>query len=140
MKKVIRLTESELVGLVKKVLSEQDFKTLSDQGEKLKKYIGQTANLYTDPQNTKFVKQIRFEEIIVETDGDIQIRVKAERFPNYYFCNKPTVIFGFGGVEYYSNNLTPKLKADFCTTSVGGKPVPKATFASGNKSQPPNLA
>lgn len=140
MKKTIRLTESELVGLVKRILSEQDINKLGEQGEIMKKYVGETANLYTDPQNKKFVKQIRFEEIIPESDGKIQLRVRAETFPYYYFCNKPTLIFGFRAVEYYSNNLTPKFQKDFCTTSVGDKPVPKATFASANKSQPSNLA
>ena len=140
MKKVIRLTESELVGLVKRILSEQDINKLGEQGEILKKYIGETANLYADPQNTKLVTQIRFEKIIPETNGSIQIRAKNVTPPFYYYCNKPTLIFGFRGVEHYSNNLTPKFRKDFCTTSVGGKPVPKATFASADKSQPSNLA
>jgi hypothetical protein len=146
MKKTIRLTESELVGLVKRILSEQDFNKLGEQGEIMKKYVGETANLYTDPQNKKFVKQIRFEEIIPESDGKIQLRVRAETFPYYYFCNKPTLIFGSNiedaskPFEFYSNNLTPHFQKDFCTTSVGDKPVPKATFASTNKSQPSNLA
>jgi hypothetical protein len=146
MKKTIRLTESELVGLVKRILSEQDFNKLSALGEITKKYIDETANLYTDPQNKKFVKQIYFEQIIPESDGKIQLRVKGETFPYYYFCNKPTLIFGSNvedaskPFEFYSNNLTPHFQKDFCTTSVGGQSVRKATFASANKSQPSNLA
>jgi len=149
MKKVIRLTESELVGLVKRILSEQDFNKLGALGEITKKYIGETANLYKDPQNKKFVKQIHFEQITPEPDGRIQLMVKGETFPYYYYCNKPNVIVGIydknvivfdESFEFYSNNLTPKFQSDFCTTSVGDKPVPKATFASANKSQPSNLA
>ena len=149
MKKTIRLTESELVGLVKRILSEQDFNKLGALGEITKKYIGETANLYKDPQNKKFVKQIHFEEITPEPDGRIQLMAKGETFPYYYYCNKPNVIVGIydknvivfdESFEFYSNNLTPKFQKDFCTTSVGGQPVPKATFASTNKSQPSNLA
>jgi len=149
MKKTIRLTESELVGLVKRILSEQDFNKLGALGEITKKYIGETANLYKDPQNKKFVKQIHFEQITPEPDGRIQLMVKGETFPYYYYCNKPNVIVGIydknvivfdESFEFYSNNLTPKFQSDFCTTSVGDKPVPKATFASANKSQPSNLA
>ena len=149
MKKTIRLTESELVGLVKRILSEQDFNKLGALGEITKKYIGETANLYKDPQNKKFVKQIHFEEITPEPDGRIQLMAKGETFPYYYYCNKPNVIVGIydknvivfdESFEFYSNNLTPKFQKDFCTTSVGGQPVPKATFASANKSQPSNLA
>jgi hypothetical protein len=149
MKKTIRLTESELVGLVKRILSEQDFNKLGALGEITKKYIGETANLYKDPQNKKFVKQIHFEEITPEPDGRIQLMAKGETFPYYYYCNKPNVIVGIydknvivfdESFEFYSNNLTPQFQKDFCTTSSGDKPVPKATFASANKSQPSNLA
>jgi hypothetical protein len=94
MKKTIRLTESELVGLVKRILSEQDFNKLGALGEITKKYIGETANLYKDPQNKKFVKQIHFEEITPEPDGRIQLMAKGETFPYYYYCNKPNVIVG----------------------------------------------
>ena len=149
MKKTIRLTESELVGLVKRILSEQDFNKLGALGEITKKYIGETANLYKDPENKEFVKQIHFEQITPEPDGRIRIFVKGETNPYHYYCNKPNVIVGIYEktatttvvqFEFYSNNLTPKFQKDFCTTSVGGQPVPKATFASANKSQPSNLA
>ena len=40
---------------------------------------------------------------------------------------------------YYSNNLTTKLKNDFCTLSTGGASVPKSTFSSA-KTQTSNLA
>jgi len=149
MKKTIRLTESELVGLVKRILSEQDFNKLGALGEITKKYIGETANLYKDPQNKKFVKQIHFEQITPEPDGRIQLMVKGETFPYYYYCNKPNVIVGIydknvivfdESFEFYSNNLTPHFQKDFCSTNVGGQSVRKATFASTNKSQPSNLA
>lgn len=146
MAKIIKLKESDLVKLVKRVLKEQDFNKLGEQGEIIKKYVGETANLYSDPQNKKFVKQIHFEQIIPEDDGTIQLRVKSETLPYYYYCNKPTLIFGSNvkdaskPFEFYSNNLTPYFQKDFCTTSVGGQSVRKATFASANKSQPSNLA
>jgi hypothetical protein len=130
MKKIIRLTESDLVRLVKKVISEQDFQTLSDQGEKLKKYIGQTANLYKDPQNKDFAHQIRIEEFYFKPDGTISIMIKDGVNPYYYSCDKPTVIngvlywkkklseVGMKRFDFYSNNLTPKLQREELSSTL----------------------
>lgn len=134
----------------KKPLNEQttvDMTIIQDRTIKIKNYLGKTANLYSDPQNTKFVRQIPFESMWVEKDGTVIIRFNESTGQSdyAYSCSKPNQIetknwYSSEKPEsFYSNNLTPKLQQDFCTTSVGNAPVPNATFAS-NKSNPSNLA
>jgi len=67
MKKVVRLTESDLVNLVKKVLNEQQ-----------NNLVGKTVNLYKDKKQTQLYQTITIKNIELERDktGDIiQIKV-----------------------------------------------------------------
>jgi hypothetical protein len=130
----------------KKPLNEQttiNMDIVQGQTIKIKKYLGTTSNLYSDPQNKKFVKQIRFDEMFVQTNGTVSIRVGSDNY--FYDCTKPTLIQSNSTMKpgkvdnFYSNNLTPKLQQDFCTTSVGKVSVPRATNAS-NKTNISNLA
>lgn len=156
MNKIIKLTESDLKNLVKRIVKEQTVPNINDfpdWPQKAKKYLGKTANLYSDPQNKNFVRQIPFENMWVEKDGRVIIRFMDESktlfpFDYSYDCKKPNIIQTTersyekpsGTIKsFYSNNLTPKLQQDFCTTSVGKAPVPQATFASA-KTQTSNLA
>ena len=113
------------------------------QTKKIKDYLGFTANLYSDPQNKKFVRQIRFDEMFVQTNGTLSIRVESDTYT--YNCTKPNLIQTSSVQhpkkvdEFYSNKLTPQLQQDFCTTGDGNVSVPDARFAS-NKSNPSNLA
>lgn len=124
-----------------------DMDTIQDRTIKIKKYLGKTANLYSDPQNKNFVRQIPIESMWVEKDGTVIIRFNESTGQSdyAYSCTKPNMIqtkHWYGSEKpksFYSNNITPKLQQDFCTTSVGKAPVPNATFAS-NKSNPSNLA
>lgn len=152
MNKIIKLKESDLKNLVKGIVKEQttiDMNVIQDRTIKIKKYLGKTANLYSDPQNKNFVRQIPFENMWVEKDGRVIIRFDDNSistlfpFDYSYDCKKPNIIQTTDRSEkpksFYSNNLTPKLQQDFCTTSVGKAPVPQATFASA-KTQTSNLA
>jgi hypothetical protein len=153
--------------------------------DKLDEYLGETVNLYADPENKKFIKQIRIDKIEQTTEkryvenrlGNLLISFNFWNDPNTgennsykgstdsftleYSCdnsnnlkwgvwfekNFDRFLLGWGvkmvGLKpqsrIYSNNLTTKLKQNFCTVSSGGSSVPKATFAS-NKSNPSNLA
>ena len=54
MNKIIKLTESDLKNLVKRIVKEQttiDMSVIRDRTIKIKNYLGKTANLYSDPQN-----------------------------------------------------------------------------------------
>ena len=137
--------------------------------EKFETFKGNTVNLYTDRENRKFIRQIRIDHLYSGLGdsknklGKINIgynyeKVKLSDGANYqvgnsdhiyfltYSCDKPdelipfdTKLFTGPNFVVYSNNLTTKLKQNFCTVSSGGSSVPKATFAS-NKSNPSNLA
>jgi hypothetical protein len=150
MNKIIKLTESDLKNLVKRIVKEQttiDMSVIRDRTIKIKNYLGKTANLYSDPQNKNFVRQIPFESMWVEKDGTVIIRFSESKgqFDYAYDCTKPNIIqtkdwySSEKPKSFYSNNLTPKLQQDFCTTSVGNTPAPQATFASA-KTQTSNLA
>ncbi len=165
MKKFIKLTESQL----KKIIKEQTTKVNSADFAILNQYKGETANIYSDPQNKKFVTRIDIHEIF-PYDYDPYAKnihgydeasvVLTTKHPygniDYLFkCNKPTELIKtnlgpnqntkklpdtlINNEVYYSNNLTTKLKNDFCTRSSGGASVPNATFSSA-KTQTPNLA
>lgn len=198
MKKVIRLTESDLTRLVKRVIKEQTQTTVTQTGknpgvkttttppvsnptkpiptdknpfsqEKLDKFKGNTVNIYSDPENKKFKRQIRIDYIdrqkyydTVNTLGKLDIvyrfeDIKGDRSHTIdggddllilkYSCDKPNKLFStntklFTGPDrfVYSNLFTDKLKKEFCTKGSGGASVPKATFASTGKPQPSNLA
>jgi len=199
MKKVIRLTEADLTRLVRRVIKEQTQTTVTQTGEnpgvkttttppvsnptkpiptdknpfsqeKLNKFKGNTVNIYRDPENKKFIRQIRIDYIDVQKYwepinnlGKIQIIYQFERIPNdeypeyvdggddtlvlTYSCDKPNKLFSFNTKFFtgpdrfvYSNLFTNKLKKEFCTVGSGGASVPKATFASTGKPQPSNLA
>jgi hypothetical protein len=199
MKKIIRLTESDLTRLVRRVIKEQTQTTVTQTGEnpgvkttttppvsnptkpiptdknpfsqeKLNKFKGNTVNIYRDPENKKFIRQIRIDYIDVpkfydpiNNLGKIEInyffeRIANDEYPEYvdggddalfltYSCDKPNKLFAnntkfFTGPDrfVYSNLFTNKLKKEFCTVGSGGASVPKATFASTGKPQPSNLA
>jgi hypothetical protein len=195
MKKIIRLTESDLTRLVRRVIKEQTQTTVTQTGEnpgvkttttppvsiatepiptdknpfsqeKLDKFKGNTVNLYSDPENKKFKRQIRIDYIdrpkyydLVNNLGKLIIFFNYEDIEGdgygggddalvlRYSCDKPNKLFStntklFTGPDrfVYSNLFTNKLKKEFCTKGSGGASVPKATFASTGKPQPSNLA
>jgi hypothetical protein len=137
--------------------------------EKLDKFKGNTVNIYSDPENKKFKRQIRIDNIDrpkyydpVNNLGKLEIRYRYEDITGdntqtikggddvlilKYSCDKPNKLFStntklFTGPDrfVYSNLFTDKLKKEFCTKGSGGASVPKATFASTGKPQPSNLA
>jgi hypothetical protein len=165
MKKIIKLTESQL----KRIIKEQVTKVDSADFAILNQYKGETANIYSDPQNKKFVTRIDIHEVFPNYydpyakhvhGADEASVVLTTKHPygdvDYLFrCNKPTELIKttlgpsqstktlpaalINNELYYSNNLTTKLKNDFCTLSTGGASVPNATFSSA-KTQTSNLA
>lgn len=137
--------------------------------QKLESFKGNTVNLYTDRENKKFKRQIRIDYIdsgyskSVNKLGKLDIAYQYEEVKNddgtteysygdnvyflSYSCDKPdqlipfdTKLFTGPNLVLYSKHFTDKLKKDFCTVGSGGASVPKATFASADKSQPSNLA
>jgi hypothetical protein len=147
MKKIIRLTESDLTRLVRRVIKEQTQTTVTQTGEnpgvkttttppvsnptkpiptdknpfsqeKLNKFKGNTVNIYRDPENKKFIRQIRIDYIgvpkfydPVNNLGKIEIYYHFEAIPNdetggaqyvdggddtlvlTYSCDKPNKLF-----------------------------------------------
>ena len=149
MNKIIKLTESDLRNLVKRIVKEQTVPNINDfpdWPQKAKKYLGKTANLYSDPQNKKFITQIRITNAIVKTDGTVKLETNSDTAPYSYTynCTKPNMLQPVGGSyhkidKYYSNELTPMIQQDFCTKNSKGVSVPIGAFAS-NKSNQSNLA
>jgi len=136
--------------------------------KKLEAFNGNTVNLYSDRENKKFKRQIRIDHInsgwnkSKDKLGKIDIAYKYEKIKtdtlthelgdNTYFltysCDKPDELIPFDtklftgpqGIALYSKYFTDMLKKNFCTVGSGGTSVPKATFASADKSQPSNLS
>ena len=127
-KKIVRLTESDLTRLIKRVIMEQS-----------SSLIGKTANFYKDRQNTIFlgtliIKNVRStSEKIVLSVSDKITKTVAEILTacgeSGFFTKNDY------DTPFYSNNLHKELKKQYCSKSSGGVSVPKADFGQTNSPQ-----
>jgi len=135
-KKVIRLTESDLVRLVKKVISEQA-KPLTKQDPP----IGKTVNLYSDNQQKKFLTTATINSITKGKSNDIEIVVSSKKIGGLYSgkaslifsCLNPIGRFTFQGANppyVYNKQLGMVMSNLYCQEGSGGKQVPRADFGS----------
>jgi len=126
MKRVIRLTESDLVKLVKKVIKEQQTPTSQP---KLTSIPG--VNLYFDQSETKnafsFKGKIKLNQ---KKNGDVWFQIPIENKPGkfqpktfIYSCATDEISDAVGNV-FYNKNLSTQLGKFYCVQSSGGSVVP----------------
>lgn len=130
MKKIIRLTESDLARIVRRVIRETEGDDQSD-------LIGSTVNLY----RTKFERQQDFahqvkitgvegnaNNITVTLDGGTSLTLK---------CTDTSGAFMLGSAPMYNKYLYSTLRSEYCTQMRDKKGnlkrVPNADFASTGK-------
>jgi len=158
MKKIIRLTESDLMRLVRRVINEQ-IKTSNGPSKPTDSYKGKTANFYKDKENKMFFNTGQIIDVYSERNGKIRLEINFKNLKsgtptsshdedfidfvgdtrlkfNCAFSNNGfEEVSGKLNSNVYSNSLSDKLKKDFCMTNKSGVQVPKADFASTNDSQ-----
>lgn len=126
MKKIIRLTESDLARIVRRVIRE----TEGDQSD----LIGQTVNLYRNKNERQqdFAYQVKItgvqgnaNDITVSLDGGTSLTLK---------CTDTSGGLQFGSTMMYNKYLYSDLKDEYCTQMRDKrgnlKRVPNADFAS----------
>jgi hypothetical protein len=139
MKKIVRLTESDLVRLVKRVMNEQlmDYAKPKIQNPQL---TGVKVRLYMDEANTREEKVVNI--INIEKFG-MSIKLTDERNFNYLFNCANNYISGKSSMidtsNFYNKKYIADLKKTYCTTSAGGTPVINiGTYSQTNQNQPTN--
>jgi len=155
MRKIIRLTESDLIRLVKRVINEQPIPPTGLVGDKFKNainklidderpldsYKGKTVNFYLDKENRKFLITGKIINFYREGNGKIILDINFNERNSKLKFNCAFSNNGFEEVSgklksnVYSNSLSDELKREFCMKNKSGVPVPKADFASTNDSQ-----
>jgi hypothetical protein len=154
MGKIIRLTESDLIKLVKRMINEQpttDERPLPSDRFKdyflhrtdgSSKFEDKTVNLYSDKQE----KSYAFKYIINKIEGTgnrliiYGISDGGRRELNFNFsCTGGRLLpVEKGDIELYNSKFVQALRKEFCTTGSGGSQVPKADFSSNNKQNTTN--
>ena len=122
MKRIIRLTESDLTRIVRRVIKENN------------DLVGKTVNLYRtkNERQEDFAYQVKIEEvkpqnneIIIMTDQGYGISLK---------CTDSSGAFTMGTKLMFNKSLYNTIKGEYCTTmrdkSGNLKNVPNADFAS----------
>ena len=124
MKRIIRLTESDLARIVKRVIREQEESDL----------VGKTVNLYrtAEEKQQDWVYKLKIE---VVKPGTNAITIKGDDLELVLNCtNTIQGAFFMGSKLMYNRNLYNTIKSKYCTTmrDKGGnvKTVPNADFAS----------
>lgn len=144
MKRITRLTESDLTRIVKRVLQEQPVTN------PLFAFRGDTLNLFYDKENQDFWKITTIGKMTRERDGAILIELRSDADELYtYYCTRPnelrlSMVSGGGGGSlrtiYFNKVFTKKLRDIYCAQSSGGTWVPKATYSQTGKKIDSDLA
>ena len=156
--KVIKLTESDLVRIVKKVISEQGTPrpstprtrpstprtsttptTPATPALQPSGYINKSVNLYIDPENKDFYETVTIKSVNKSSDGAFLNLggLNGDSKLTFSCLNKKSLKYDemapdstqYDTVVVYNNPLTTQLVKTFCGTSSGGSSVPKADFA-----------
>ena len=123
MNRIVRLTESDLARIVRKVISEQEESDL----------VGKTVNLYRTKKETQqdFAYQVKISGVTPESN---LITIKTDNTRITLKCTDSSGAFMMGSTPMYNRNLYNTIKSKYCTTmrDKGGnlKNVPNADFAS----------
>ena len=126
MKRIIRLTESDLSRIVKRVIREQEESDL----------VGKTVNLYRTKEEKQedFVYKFKIMALTLSTSGNA-ITIEGDDLDLVLNCTDSNGAFHMGSNRLmYNRNLYNTIKSKYCTTmrDKGGnvKTVPNADFAS----------
>ena len=128
MKKIIKLTESELINIVKKVIIEQDDIKYKKENDFLKKYRTNTFNLYSD-ENFKRLYHGSIDIIGIKYDGG-GITILTNHDVKYYMeCqhNPDKLSYRFNNGSY-NKTLVDDINQKGSSVGIKWCQLPKADF------------
>jgi hypothetical protein len=142
MGKIIRLSESDLTRIVRRVIKEQArtanqvFFDMKTSGKPW------SINLFKDSQSTKFSNQFEIGLIEKSSNGKIYIFKpnEKEQMDFVYDCTSKSFVGQNPSMpgKYYNKSFTDWLtKLNACVTTNKGVAVPNATFTASNQSNTP---
>ena len=123
MKRIIRLTESDLARIVKRVIREQEESDL----------VGKTVNLYRTKKEAQqdFAYQVKIEGVKPESN---LITIMTDNTQITLKCTDSSGAFMMGSTPMFNRSLYNAIKSEYCATmrdkSGNVKKVPSADFAS----------
>ena len=156
--KVIKLTESDLVRIVKKVISEQTAPTQrptqrpttqtqrpTTQGTTTQSnLVGKEIILYVDVNSKKPYQKVSVKATRKNSDGSVGIAL-TNNASVYFTCyNHKKLSYSTSSspkpMQVYNEPLLAQLKKDYCMVGSGGVIVPKADFAANSSNTDVNIA
>lgn len=158
MKKIVRLTENDLVRLVKRVLNEQLMnyaqpKNTPQTGAGNPNLTSQPVRLYYDEANTKEAKIEAIGTIRQNSYGELELTAKGKVGNGVYtfncknnFISEPCNSLYCASqkidkINYYNKKYINDLKTNYCTTSSGGTPVTNiGMYSNIDSNKPTNIA
>jgi hypothetical protein len=163
MKKIIRLTESDLKSVIKEILNENVvgqalrkpvYGTSTPANLNASSFNGKTVNLYSDAQNKNFIGQHKINVVLKNSNGGIVVNLSDVRGTRVYgdlflnctnpnknqFSFKPKLSDNTMIKSVYNTPLSTQLRKVWCTVNTSGVSVPKSDFASNTQKPTSNFA
>ena len=159
--KVIKLTESDLVRIVKKVISEQTAqptsrpstprtsgtttpRTSTPRTSTPTSLVGKEIILYVDVNSKKPYQKVSVRAIRKNPDGSVGIALTNNASIHFTCYNHKKLSYETSSspksMQVYNEPLLAQLKKDYCMVGSGGVIVPKADFAANSSNTDVNIA